>query len=95
MAKSSKPNSSSDEALSNSSSSSEEEEQESEDPAYVPSEFTLSSMPEDDSDDSGCTLSLELPASPQYHPGPMEDDPEILAPVHADGVDPDVPMAGC
>ena len=59
-----------------------------EDPDYVPSEHSVSSMSEDDSDDSGFTLSPELPPSPEYHPGPMEDDPDYPAEVHADGVDP-------
>ena len=59
-----------------------------EDPDYVPSEHSASSMSEDDSDDSGFTLSPDLPPSPEYHPGPMEDDLDYPATVHADGADP-------
>ena len=61
-----------------------------EDPDFAPSEVLLSSMSEDDIDDSGYTLSPELPPSPEYTPGPEEDDaPESPAPVHAVG---DVPV---
>ena len=58
------------------------------DPDYVPSDHSASSMSEDDSDDSGYTLSSELPPPPEYNPGPMEDDPEYPDAVHADGADP-------
>ena len=55
---------------------------------YVPSDHSVSSMSGDDSDDSVFTLSPELPPSPEYDPGPVEDDPDYPADVHADGVDP-------
>ena len=58
------------------------------DPDYVPSDHSASFMSEDDSDDSGFTLFPELPSSPEYHPGPMEDDPDYPDAVHADGADP-------
>ena len=72
-------------------SSSEEEESDDmeEDPDYVPSEESLSSMSDDDSDDSGYTLSPELPLSPEYHPGPEEEDAsENSISVHAVGAVP-------
>ena len=75
---------------SDSSEGEEEPDDMEEDPDYVPSEASLSSMSEDDNDDSGYTASPELPPSPEYHPGPMEDEPEIPAPVHAVGVVPAV-----
>ena len=58
------------------------------DPDYVPSDHSVSSMSGDDSDDSVFTLSPELSPSPEYHPGPVEDDPDYPADVHTDGVDP-------
>ena len=72
--------------------SEEEPDDMDEDPDYVPSDVSLSSMSEDDSDDSGYTASPELPPSPEYHPGPMEDELEVPAPVHADGDVPAVPV---
>ena len=78
---------------SDSSAGEEEPDDMDEDPDFVPSEVSLSSMSEDDSDDSGYTLSPELSPSPEYHPGPEEDDvPEDPAPVHADGDVPAVPV---
>ena len=75
-----------------SSDSEEEPDDMDEDPDYVPSEASLSSMSEDDDDDSGYTESPELPPSPEYHPGPLEDELEVPAPVHADGDVPAVPV---
>ena len=75
-------------------SSLEEEEPDDmeEDPDYVPSEESLSSMSDDDSDDSGYTLSPELPLSPEYHPGPEEEDAsENSISVHAVGAVPTDP----
>ena len=75
-------------------SSSEEEEPDDmeEDPDYMPSEESLSSMSDDDSDDSGYTLSPELPLSPEYHPGPEEEDTfESSISVHAVGAVPTDP----
>ena len=67
------------------------------DPDYVPPEASLSPMSEDVSDDSGFKLSPELPSSPEYTPGPEEDDdPESPTSVHAVGdapVDPIVSAA--
>ena len=75
------------------SSDSEEEPSDlDEDPDYVPSDASLSSMSEDGSDSSGYTASPELPPSPEYHPGPMEDELEVPVPVHADGDVPVVPV---
>ena len=74
---------------SDSSAGEEEPDDIEEDPDFVPSEGSLSSMSEDDSDDSGYTLSPELPPSPEYHPGPEEKDAlESPVPVHAAGADP-------
>ena len=81
---------------SDSSAGEEEPDDIEEDPDFVLSEGSLSSMSEDDSDDSGYTLSPELPPSPEYHPGPEEEDaPESPVPVHAAGADPvdSVPVA--
>ena len=75
-------------------SSLEEEEPDDmeEDPDYVPSEESLSSMSDDDSDDSGYTLSPELPLSLEYHPGPEEEDAsENSISVHAVGAVPTDP----
>ena len=75
-------------------SSLEEEEPDDieEDPDYVPSEESLSAMSDDDSDDSGYTLSPALPLSPEYHPGPEEEDAsENSIPVHAVGAVPTDP----
>ena len=75
-------------------SSLEEEEPDDmeEDPDYMPSEESLSSMSDDDSDDSGYTLSPELPLSPEYHPGPEEEDAsESFLSVHAVGAVPTDP----
>ena len=75
-------------------SSLEEEEPDDmeEDPDYVPSEESLSAMSDDDSDDSGYTLSPELPLSPEYHPGPEEEDAsENSISVHAVGAVPTDP----
>ena len=81
------------EVSSDSSAGGEKPDDMEEDPDYVPSEASLSSMSEDDSDYSGYTLSLELPSSPEYHPGPEEDDAsESSAPVHAFGAVLDVPV---
>ena len=48
-------------------------------------ELSLSSMSKDDSDDSRYTMSLDLPASPEYHPGSSKDVPVVTALVYADG----------